>query len=98
MECFPVISRHHLNRIPGAAVEKRAVGTFTSAFLAANTEIWIDFNAAEGRMVLVRNPKHAGFDGTILNTRRRARAPGTTVGGNCQNTRSLFTRCLAVAH
>src|SRR5437762_211126 len=32
------------------------------AFLASDTEIGIDIDAAERRVILVRDPEHAGFD------------------------------------
>ena len=97
MKRFPVVSRNHLNCIPRAAIEERAVGPFAGALLAPNTEIWIDFNAAEWRMILIGDPEHAGFNRTVLDACRRARAAGATVSCNGQNARPLFACCLAVA-
>lgn len=70
MQCFPIVGWHHLNRVPGTAVEESAIRSFANAFLTADTEIRINFNAAKGRMILVRDPKHARFDGAIFNARR----------------------------
>ncbi len=33
---FPVVSWHHLDRVPRTAIEKRAVGTFAGALLTAD--------------------------------------------------------------
>src|SRR5687768_9734904 len=87
---FPVIGRHHLNCIPGTPIQERAVGSLANAFLTADAEIGINFNTTEWRVIFVGDPEHAGFDGTILDTRRRTRAAGATVGCYRQNPRSLL--------
>lgn len=97
MYCFPIVGGHHLNSVPGATIEKSTIWSFADTLLAANTKIRIDFDAAEGRMVLVGNPEHAGFDGTVFYACRRARAPRAAVSSDGQDPRSLFARCLAVA-
>jgi len=70
MHRFPIVGRHHFNRIPGAAVEKSAIRSFANAFLATNAEIGIDFDAAKRRVIFVRHPEHARFDRAILDARR----------------------------
>ena len=97
MYAFPVVSRHHLDRVPGTTVEKRTVRTFARTFLAADAEIGIDFDSAKRRMVFVRHPEHAGLDRTILDTGRRPGASGAAVGGNREDTRPLFSGGFAVA-
>jgi len=46
---FPVVRRNHFNGVPGTAIEERTIRTFADAFLAANTEIGIDFDAPKRR-------------------------------------------------
>ena len=70
MHAFPVVRGHHLDRIPRTAIEKRTIRTFAGALLAADAKIRIYFDSAKRRMVFIRHPKHAGFNRTILNTRR----------------------------
>ena len=94
---FPVIGRHHLDRIPGTAVEKCAVGTFTDALLAANAKVRVNFDSSEWWMIFVGHPEHARFDGTIFNASRRARAAGAAVGSDRKYSWPFLTRCLAVA-
>lgn len=96
MYAFPIVSRHHLDRIPGTAVEKRAVRTFARTLLAADAKIRIDFDSAERRMVLVRHPEHAGFDWTILDARRRSGATRAAVGGDREDARTLLSSSFAV--
>ena len=96
MHCFPIIGGHHLNRVPGAAIQECAVWTLADAFLTANTEIRINFDAPERRMIFVGDPEHAGFNGTILDASRRTCAPSAAVGGNCKNSRSLLARRLTI--
>ena len=97
MHGFPVVGRHHLDRVPRAAIEKRAIRTFARTLLTANAEIRVDFDPPEWRMVFVRHPEHAGFNRTILDTRRRTGASGTAIGGNREDARPLFTGSFAVA-
>ena len=56
---FHFFDRHHLDGVPGAAIEEGAIGTLAGAFLAADAEHGIDFDVAEGRMILVGHPVHA---------------------------------------
>lgn len=94
---FPVVRRHHLNRIPGTSIEKSSIRSFANAFLAADAEIGIDFDAAKRRVIFVRHPEHTSFDRAILDTGRRAGASGAAVGRDSEYARPLFTSCLAVA-
>lgn len=96
MHRFPIIGRHHFNRVPRAAVKKRAVGSLAGALLAADAEIRIHLDATEWRMVLVRYPEHAGFDRTVFNASWRAGATRTAVGSDRKDAWSLFARRLAV--
>jgi hypothetical protein len=97
MHGFPIIGRHHLDRIPRTAIQERAVWSFAYAFLTADAEIRIDFNTAEWRMIFVRHPKHAGFDRTVFDAGWGARAPRAAVGCDRKYSRSLLARRLAVA-
>ena len=96
MHHLPVLSRNHLNCIPGTAIQEGAIGAFADALLTANAQIWIDFDATEGRMIFVRHPEHAGFDGAVLDACGRAGASGATVSGNREYARLLFARGFAV--
>ena len=51
MQCFPVISWHHLDRVPGATIEKRAIGSFANTLLTTYAEIGIDFDSTETKVV-----------------------------------------------
>jgi hypothetical protein len=97
MHGFPIISRHHLDCVPGTTIEERAVWSFAYAFLTADAEIRIDFDTAEWRMIFVRHPKHAGFDRTVFDAGWGACAPRAAIGGDRKNSRSLLARRLAVA-
>lgn len=97
MHRFPVVCWHHLDRVPGTAVEKSSVRSLAGALLTTNAEIGIDLNPAKRRMILVRHPEHAGFDGTVFDARRRAGASGAAVGRDGQDSRPFLTGCLAVA-
>jgi hypothetical protein len=96
MKTFPVFCGYHLDGVPGTAVKKCAVGALANTFLATNAEIWINLDASKGRVILIRHPEHARFDGTVLDTRRRPGTSCTTIGGNSQNPRFLFSRGFAV--
>lgn len=98
MDGFPVFGRNHLNSIPGAAVEKRAIRTFAGAFLTTNAEVWIDLYPAKGRMIMISDPKHAAFDGAVLDTGRRARTASAAISGDGQDSWLLFSSRLAVAN
>ena len=97
MHRFPIIRGNHLDRIPGAAIQECPIRTFAGAFLAANAEIRVNFDAPERRVIFVRNPKHASFNRAILGARRRARAPGAAIGRDGQDARPFLARGFAVA-
>ena len=97
MDTFPVVGRHHLDRVPGTAIEKRAIRTFARTLLTADAEIRIDFDSAKRWMIFVGHPEHAGLNRTILDTRRRAGTTGAAVGGNRQDARPFFSGGFAVA-
>ncbi len=98
MHGFPVVGRYHFNRVPGTAIKESAIRSFADAFLAADTEIGIDFDAAERRMILVGYPEHARLDGTVLYACRRACAPGAAVSRDRKYAWLLLTRSFAVAN
>ena len=97
MHGFPIIGGHHFDRIPGAAIQKGAIRSLADAFLTADAEIRINFDAAEWRVIFVGDPEHAGFNGTVLDASRRSRATGAAVGCDRKYSRSLFAGRLAVA-
>ena len=97
VERFPVVCWNHLDGVPWASIQKRPVWSFARALLATNTEVRIYFNSSKRRVIFVRYPKHAGFDRTILDARRRTGATRTAVGGNREDARPLFTGSFAVA-
>jgi hypothetical protein len=94
---FPIIGGNHFNRIPWTAIQECSVGSFTRTLLTSDTEIRIDFDTAEGRVVLVRYPEHAGLDRAVFDASRRAGAPGAAIGGNGKNARPLLAGRFAVA-
>src|SRR5947209_16235286 len=94
---LPVFGRDHLDCVPGAAVEERAVGAFADALLAADAEVRVNLDATEGRVLVVGHPEHAGLDGTIFDAGGRARAARAAVGRDRQQARLLLARRLAVA-
>jgi hypothetical protein len=67
---FPVIRGYHLDGIPRASIEKGAIRPFADALLTANAEIRVNFDAAKRRMVFIRYPEHACFDGTVFDASR----------------------------
>src|ERR671913_787812 len=97
MDCFPVVSWHHLNSVPGAPIEKRTVGSFANTFLTADAEVWINFNSSEWRMVFIGHPKHACFDRAVFNAGGRPGTTGTTVCRDCENARPLLASCFPVS-
>ena len=97
MNCFPVVCRNHLDRVPGTTIEKRTVRTFAGALLTTDAEIGIDFDSAKRRMIFIGYPEHASLNRAILDTCRRPGAASATVGGNSQYARSLLARRFAVA-
>ena len=96
MNCFPIVGWNHVNRIPGTTVQECSIGSLARTLLTSNTEIGIDFDTAERRVILVRDPEHTGFDGTVFDASWRACAPGAAVSGNGEDPRSLLARCFAV--
>ena len=97
VHCFPIIGRHHLDRIPGTAVQECSVWSLTNALLAANTKIRIYLDSSEWRMIFIRHPEHARFDRTILDASWRSGAAGAAVSCDCKDSRALFSGGLAVA-
>ncbi len=98
MECFPIVGGYHLDRVPRTAIEKSAIRSFADTFLTADTEVGINFDAAKGRMVLIRDPKHAGFYRAVLDAGRRTGTARAAVSSNCQDARFLFSSSFSVAN
>jgi len=94
---FPIVCWDHLDRVPRAAIEKRAVRTFAGALLTADAEIRIYFDTSKRWVVLIRNPEHARFDRTILNTRRGSGATSAAISRDRQYARPLLARRFSVA-
>ena len=77
---FNLFYRNHFDGVPGAAVQEATIGSFTRAFLAANTTLGIDLDPAEGRVFFVGYPIHAVLNRTVGNAGRRSRTAGATLG------------------
>ena len=71
---FKLGERNHIDGVPRAAFEERAVGAFAGAQLAADAEQWIDDNAAKRGVVFVRRPIHAIRNRTVLDAGGRTGA------------------------
>ena len=97
MNCFPVVCRNHLDRIPGTTIEKRAVRTFAGALLTADTEVRIYFDSTKRWVVFIRDPEHTGFDRAILDTRRRSGAARAAIGRDREYAWPLLARRFSVA-
>ena len=77
---FDFFGGDHFDGVPGAAVEERAVGAFGGTLLAPDAELRINFDAAEGWVVLIGDPVHAVGDGAIGHAGGRARAARAALG------------------
>ena len=97
VHCFPVVSRHHFDCVPGAAVEESAIRALADAFLAADAKIRIYFDAPKRWVIFVGHPEHAGFNWTVFDAGWRAGATRAAVSGDRKYSRPLLTRRLAVA-
>jgi hypothetical protein len=82
--------RHHFDGIPRAAVQKAAVRTFAGTLLAADAKYRVDFDPAEGGMVLIGDPVHAVGDRAVRDTGRRARAARAAFGDDRELLGSLL--------
>src|SRR5690242_11640006 len=89
---FDGFNGHHFDGVPGAAIEKRAVGTFAGALLAADAEKRIDFDAPERRMIYVGNPIHAVGHRAVGHASGRTRAAGAALGDDGQFLGTLLAR------
>ena len=96
MHGFPIIGRHHFDRIPGTPIQECAVWSLADAFLTADAEIRINFDASEWRVIFVGDPEHAGFNGTVLDASWRSRATRAAVGCDRKYSRPLLAGRLAV--
>ncbi len=94
---LPVVSGYHLDGVPRTAVQKRAIWSFADAFLAADAKIWIHLDASEWRMIFIRHPEHTGFNGAILDARRRSGATGAAIRRNGEYAGAFLACRLTVA-
>src|SRR5207248_11703506 len=94
---FRIVSRNHFDRIPRTTIKECSVRSLARALLTSNTEIRIDFDSSKRRMIFVRNPEHAGFDGAVLNASRRARATRAAIGSDRENAWPLLARRFTIA-
>src|ERR1041384_202685 len=67
---FPIICRHHFDRVPWTTVKKRSVWSLARTFLTTNAEIRIDFDSPKRWMIFVRHPEHASLNWAVLNACR----------------------------
>src|SRR5580704_8418 len=70
----------HYDGVPGTAIEEAAFGAFAHTLFAADAEDRVDFDAAEGRMILVGDPEHAVFDRAVFDAGGRAGAARAAFG------------------
>ena len=91
---FDFFGGEHFDGVPGAAVEEGAVGAFGGTLLTADAELGIDFDAAEGRVVLIGDPVHAVGDGAIGDAGGRARAARAALGDDGELLGLLLARRL----
>src|ERR1700732_3902162 len=77
--------RNHVNGVPRAAFEERAVRTFAGAQLASDAKQGIDDDAAKRGVVLIRRPIHAIRNGAVLDASRRAGAARATLINDREN-------------
>ena len=96
MQRFPVVSGNHLNCIPGTTIQKSSVGTFAGALLATNAKVRVYFDSAKRRMVLVGQPEHACFNGTILYAGRRTGTTSAAVSCDRKDARTLLSCRLSI--
>src|ERR1035441_8315821 len=81
---------YHFYGVPGAAIEKSAVGTLTGALFAADAEDRIDLNTTERQMVLIGHPVHAIRHRAIGHAGRRSGAARAALGDNRKFLRPLL--------
>jgi hypothetical protein len=79
---FHFFRGHHLDGVPWAAIQKTSVGAFAGTLLAADTELRINLDATEGRVLLVNHPIHAIQNRAVRNAGRGTGATGATLGDN----------------
>src|SRR5260370_26760856 len=89
---FHFRSVHHDDGIPRAAIEEAAVGTLAEALLAPDALEGVNLDAAERRIVLVRQPEDAVFHWTVLEASRRSRAARAALRNDGQFLRLLLAR------
>jgi hypothetical protein len=92
---FPFRRIHPGYGIPWTAFKEGAIGAFTGAKLAADTEIRVYFYATGREVIKVGNPEHTGVDWAVLGARRRACASGAVVQYHGDNFRLLFPKVRA---
>jgi hypothetical protein len=93
---FPIIGGNHLDGVPGATIEKSAIGTLAGTLLAANAKIRINLDTTKGRVIFIGQPKHASFDWTVFDAGGGTRTARAAISGYSQNTRPLFPRSFTI--
>src|SRR5262249_48537956 len=73
---------NHLDSVPGAPIEERAIRALADALLTTDAQRRIHLDAAKGSMIFIRNPVHAIRYRTIRHACRRARATAAALGND----------------
>ena len=71
---------HHHDGVPWTSIEEAAVWALADALLATDAQNRIDLHATEWRVIFIRHPEHAIFDGAVFDARGRTGAPGAAFG------------------
>src|ERR1039458_957811 len=89
---FHLFYSYHFYGVPGAAVQKSAVGTLAGALLAADAEDRIDLDTAERPMIFIGQPVHAIGHRAIGHAGGRSGASGAAFGDDGKFLRPLLAR------
>jgi biotin carboxyl carrier protein len=82
---FPLFRAHHVNRVPRAAFQERALRSLAGAQLAANAKQRVNADDSERVMRRVGHPVHAVFDGAVVHAGGRTRAASAAFVDDGQN-------------
>jgi len=77
---FHFFDGDHFDGVPRATIQKTSVGAFAGTLFAANAELGVNLDTAEGRMLFVHDPIHAVCNRAVRNAGRRTGATGATLG------------------
>ena len=84
---FNLIKIHHVNRVPGASVQKGILGPLADAQLTADAKQRVDFNPPQSWRFGIGDPHHAVLHRTVVNAGRRSGTPCTGVIDHRDNAR-----------